>query len=225
MALTEEEIIERRVDIEKRILEWFDSFSVFLHKLVEDILGMYERDEISQHDAYEMMTFQLLETYSTNDAVINQQLELYLREVYILGLESADLDTGISKEDVAILLLLLKSAKDYIYKAETHFLKLAGRVIDYREDLFSVGQMKHRFDMIVVSEGTRTLNAGIIVRTTGMGVRLIYVVTDDEKLCQICAPFDGRIFYPVDCWHLLPQHPFCRCRFKIVEPEDEIIDI
>ena len=48
--------------------------------------------------------------------------------------------------------------------------------------------------------------------------KLIYVTAEDEKVCPICLPFDGRIYQTVQDPGIpdLPQHPNCRCFLEVV---------
>lgn len=222
MVLTEEEIAESRSDIEKRIMEYFDSFSVFIVKLVDELLQMYQDGKLTKIELEEQLYVQLMDVYATNDPVINKQLELYLAEVYQVGLQSIDKDPILDAQDIGILYLLYKTTRRYIAKAQRDFLSQS--LLSFEKSP-TKAFIRNRFDMVIVTEGTRAFNSAIIVRTTGAGVRLQYKVTEDEALCLICAPYSDKIFFPSDCWHLLPQHVNCRCWFIILDPESEIIDI
>lgn len=51
---------------------------------------------------------------------------------------------------------------------------------------------------------------------------LVYVTQRDSKVCEICAPDDGKMFRATDTdLILLPRHPNCRCHYDIITPQDE----
>lgn len=47
----------------------------------------------------------------------------------------------------------------------------------------------------------------------GVVDRVEYSVSADERLCDICAPFDGKIYKLSDANGVIPQHPNCRCQW------------
>lgn len=224
--LTENEILEKRSVIEARIMQWFESFTFTINLIVQETLQLYLDNRITQQQAYELMYFQMMETYATNDAVVNKQLELYLRDAYLIGLESIDEDTEISVQDVAVLFLLFKAAKTYVLGAEKVFLaKALDAVAKIDAKFLTSDQMLHRFEMIIVTEGTRSVVTSIIVRTTPKGVLLEYQTELDALVCSICSPFHGNTYYPYQVWGLIPQHPFCRCWFTFIDPMEIVEEI
>jgi len=217
------EITESRFAIEKRYLEWFDSFSLFLSQIVDEILSMYKEGKISQHEAIDLLYYQLMETYASHDEVINKQLQLYLEEMYQLGLHSIGIREGFDGSDILLLYLLFKVLKDYILKAERKYLsKVVQQVERKPKDVMVADSPYKRFEVVIVSEGTRTFNAGIILKAINKNWMLKFTTEGDEKVCLDCMALDGKIYHPDEAWFILPRHSYCRCFFVVVTYEDII---
>lgn len=80
---------------------------------------------------------------------------------------------------------------------------------------------------LIYTEGTFSLNEGIIQPFIRMGFEEYQYSTADDGACDICKEMDGLRF-PVSGRaagiDFPPIHPFCRCSFIIVIPENFIAD-
>lgn len=207
--MDEEVLLEKRSDILKRVMQFFDSFSIFINKIVEEVLKLRDVHRLSEAECLDLLYTRLMETYMTHNEQASKELEMYVKEAYILGLESIEEDQSLSSTDIGALIILFRLAQQYVHKAERDFLTRAALHVTEGKALWTAKQYQNRFDLIMVSEATRSLNTAIIVRTTPKGAWLKFHTVHDERVCPICNAYDGKVYYPSEAWHILPVHPNC----------------
>jgi SPP1 gp7 family putative phage head morphogenesis protein len=80
-----------------------------------------------------------------------------------------------------------------------------------------------RAERIARTEISRTHAEGQLVALEELGVEELgvmveWLVTDDDKLCEICAPLEGQTFTLEEARGMLPRHPNCRCAWAPAVP-------
>lgn len=73
-----------------------------------------------------------------------------------------------------------------------------------------------------VTEPVRVHAAVTLVRFEQFGVEEVelhaeYRSAADQYVCDDCEPYDGRVLSLSEARGLIPQHPFCRCRFSVTK--------
>lgn len=225
IIVDEEVLLEKRSDILKRIMIYFDSFSAFIHNTVKEVLKLRDVHRLSEAECLDLLYNNLMETYTVHNDQVNKELEMYIKEAYMLGLESIEEDQGLSSTDVGALIILFRLAQQYVFKAEGDFLTKAALHVTQGKALWTAKQYSNRFDLIMVSEATRSLNTAIIVRTTPKGAWLKFHTVHDERVCPICAAYDGKVYYPSEAWFILPVHPNCRCYLEVLVMDEVVEEI
>jgi len=82
--------------------------------------------------------------------------------------------------------------------------------------LFSKAQ--YRMEVIARTEVLRAHNQGRIKFHRQVGVkRLDWMTMEDERVCPICGPLDGKVF-DTDRFPQQPAHPNCRCTSVVAWP-------
>ena len=82
--------------------------------------------------------------------------------------------------------------------------------------VFSKAQ--YRMEMIARTEILRAHNQGRIKFHREVGVqRLEWMTMEDERVCPVCGPLDGRLF-PTERFPQQPAHPNCRCSHVVAWP-------
>jgi len=75
-------------------------------------------------------------------------------------------------------------------------------------------------ERIARTEVLRAANEGRLRAYRAEGIeRVEYIVADDERLCEICRPFDGKVVTLQEAQGTLPRHPQCRCGYLPLPPE------
>lgn len=222
MSIPEEEINESRREIESRIMAFFDSFTVFIYAIVDGVLEQLKQGKLTKDEAYELLLTQLMETYQTKDEVVNKQIELYLTEIYQLGLQSIGQSTKLTAQDIALLYVLFKGVKRYIGRAEKDYAIKSIKSIEKLAyggeiDVFSRSEFVSRFNKIIITEGTKAFNVAIIALAERQDFMLKFKTQEDEKVCPQCIFFNDKIYNPIDAWWVSPVHVQCRCYFLLVE--------
>lgn len=207
--MNEREILESRASILKRIMIFFSEFSIFIEKNVEEVLKLSDLHRLTEAECLDLLYHRLYETYTTHDDQVQKELEMYMKETYILGLTSIEEDQGLSATDIGALIILFKLVRQYVLKAERDFLTKAALHVTQGKALWTAKQYRNRFDMIMVSEATRSLNTAIIVRTTAKGAWLKFHTLEDELVCIICNSYNNNVYYPSEAWNILPLHSNC----------------
>jgi SPP1 gp7 family putative phage head morphogenesis protein len=63
---------------------------------------------------------------------------------------------------------------------------------------------------------TRTYNNALQVAGKDAGIKgFEYLTARDDRVCPICAPFDGRRYRSGQFMPILPKHPGCRCLWDV----------
>lgn len=97
--------------------------------------------------------------------------------------------------------------------------KISDIVSETNDRIDKVGLYRSR--TLARTEIVRSFNDAMLQEMQDWGVQEVtieaeYVTARDERVCPICRPFEGRVFSIEEAMGLLPQHPQCRCSFRLV---------
>lgn len=76
------------------------------------------------------------------------------------------------------------------------------------------------------SSRLQKIQAPMILPQDKMGMKiawLVYQTEKDHRVCNKCAPYQGKPYRPTDPdLPLIPRHPRCRCHYDIITFEEEV---
>ena len=104
------------------------------------------------------------------------------------------------------------SSQRYLQRSVSNWIETGAPLKDLVEGLTPMfGPV--RADMIASTETTRAYQEGNVNAwgKTGFINQFRYQTAEDERVCPICGPLDGKLFYLSDKAHSPPLHPRCRC--------------
>ena len=206
-------------DLEKEVegiaRELNATWKVGIRANVRESMRLGIDDGVSQLEAMELPDFKDLtdvkrnalvkRTFATIDRAAVDFLANY--QVQLLGDVSAELASGI-KRTVSQGVLTGKSIPEVA--------RDIGRVVKDKDAFRRAGKTvfktaQRRATLIARTETLRAHNEGRKVFYRQVGVTKVrWLITDDERTCDICRPLDGKVF-GIDKVEGPPKHPGCRC--------------
>jgi hypothetical protein len=210
--MEEKELLERREKIEKPALKHFEKFSILFASIIFRITSDYKAGRLNEIEAKERLRIELINVFGGHSELNEEVLETLTRAEYQLGMDHANLEDTFTTTDASTILLLWHTASRYVSIAQHDYI-----IESYKLEGISEKKIKHRFEQIIISEGSRQINAAVINKASEFGKFLIFHTLEDEKVCPICSVWDGKILHPLDAFGLIPLHPHCRCYFIVAE--------
>ena len=75
---------------------------------------------------------------------------------------------------------------------------------------------KQRMELLARTEIVRAYHAGVIQEYRAWGVTTVSIDVEwrtagDDRVCDLCAPLEGKIFTLDEVEGMIPLHPQCRC--------------
>ena len=92
------------------------------------------------------------------------------------------------------------------------FPRLSASDIDRKTTKYAGKTHRRRAQMIARTETARAQNIGYVMGMEELGIgQLEHSVHFDDRLCEICAPLDGKKYTISEGRDAIPVHPNCRC--------------
>jgi len=83
--------------------------------------------------------------------------------------------------------------------------------------------ISRRIDMLAQHFTYRVVNNSLMFYGYSKGViHVMWVTREDERVCPICGPLEGRVYRKGQFMAPLPAHANCRCRWELIYDVDSI---